>query len=69
MCGSKPSVPAATPVPQQEVTAPTQADAAVSKASSAERNKQASLAGRDIKTTPRGLADTAVSKKKQLLGE
>lgn len=69
MC-STPKMPAATPQPQQEqVAAPTQADASVSKAAASTRNKMQSLAGRDTKTAPRGLSDNPVSQKKQLLGE
>ena len=76
MC-SKPSMPAATATPkQEEVVAPKQADATVTKADASQqssvlgsRNKQSTLAGRDIKTAPRGLADGAVSQRKQLLGE
>lgn len=69
MCATPkmPSVTAATT--QQEVAAPTQADASVSKATASTRNKMSSLAGRDVKTAPRGLNETAISKKKELLGE
>lgn len=76
MCG-KPSMPAPTTAAtqQQEVVEQKQADASVTKANAAQqtsvlgaRNKQTSLAGRDVKTAPRGLADAAVSQKKQLLG-
>ena len=77
MC-SKPSMPAVSTATQkqEEVVAPKQADASVTKANAAQqqsvlgsRNKQTSLAGRDVKTAPRGLADGAVSQRKQLLGE
>lgn len=69
MC-STPKMPTTTASStQQEVAAPTQADASVSKATASTRNKMSSLAGRDIKTAPRGLNETAVSKKKELLGE
>ena len=75
MC-SKPSMPAVSTTPkQEEVVAPKQADATVTKADAAQqtavlgaRNKQTTLAGRDVKTAPRGLTDGAVSQKKQLLG-
>lgn len=69
MCSTPkmPSLPA--PVTQETIAAPTTADASVSKASSAQRNKVASLAGRDIKTSARGLSDKAQTNKKQLLGE
>lgn len=82
MC-STPSEPA-TPVAKQtqtqtakkEEVAQTQANAAVTKADPVkqnstlgERNKQTGLAGRDIKTAPRGLRDVASVSKKTLLGE
>jgi hypothetical protein len=54
---------------QEPVAAPTYADASVSKASAKTRNKTAALAGRDIKTSARGLGDDANTKKKELLGE
>lgn len=69
MC-STPSAPAApAPVSSETVAAPTMADASVSKSSTAQRNKAASLAGRDVKTSARGLAEEANTGKKQLLGE
>lgn len=69
MC-STPSMPAATSTqPQEQVAAPTQADAKTSKAAAVQRNKMQSLAGRDTKTAPRGLSDAASSNKKELLGE
>ena len=68
MC-STPKMPAANTVSQEQVAAPTYADAAVSKASTSTRNKTAALAGRDTKTSPRGLGDSANTKKKELLGE
>lgn len=69
MC-STPKMPTATAsTKQQEVAAPTQADASVSKATASTRNKMSSLAGRDIKTAPRGLSEAALSQKKNLLGE
>ena len=76
MC-SKPSMPAVSTATQkqEEVVAPKQADSSVTKADAAQqtavlgaRNKQTTLAGRDVKTAPRGLTDGAVSQKKQLLG-
>lgn len=69
MCSTPkmPATPAATT--QQQVAAPTYADASVSKASTNTRNKTAALAGRDTKTSARGLGDTATTKKKELLGE
>lgn len=68
MC-STPKMPSATATTTEEVAAPTYADASVSKASSNTRNKTAALAGRDTKTTARGLGDTATTQKKELLGE
>lgn len=68
MC-STPKMPSATSTATQEqVAAPTYADASVSKSSTATRNKTAALAGRDIKTSPRGLGDDAATNKKELLG-
>lgn len=69
MCStpSVPTVPATTTQPQ--IAAPTYADASVSKASTKTRNKAAALAGRDIKTSPRGLGNSSETKKKELLGE
>ena len=69
MCGSSPSIPSVTTQKKEEVAAPTYADAAVTKASASTRNKSAALAGRDIKTTARGLRDDANTNKKNLLGE
>lgn len=69
MC-STPKMPTpASTATQQEVAAPTYADASVSKASTNTRNKTAALAGRDTKTSARGLADSATTQKKELLGE
>lgn len=67
MC-STPSVPSASSTTTEQVAAPTYADASVSKSSTATRNKTAALAGRDIKTSPRGLGDEATTEKKELLG-
>lgn len=53
----------------ETVSTPTLADASVSKASANTRNKTASLASRNIKTTARGLLDDAPTSKKGLLGE
>ena len=68
MC-STPSMPAVQSSQQKEVVAPTYADATVSKASTSERNRLSSLAGRDVKTSTRGLNDEAKTKKKSLLGD
>lgn len=68
MC-STPKMPAvSTNTTQQEVAAPTYADAQVTKATTNTRNKAAALAGRDIKTSARGLSDDATKEKKNLLG-
>lgn len=69
MC-STPSTPSATPqISTPKVAAPTYADAKVSKASANTRNRAVALAGRDIKTSSRGLGDDANTQKKELLGE
>jgi len=69
MCMSSPKMPA-TPTAQQEpIAQPTLADAEVTKASTIERKKQAALAGRNTKTSARGLNDDAKTDKKNLLGE
>ena len=79
MC-STPSMPAASTASpaaaKKEEVAQTQANAAVTKADPVkqnstlgERNKQTGLAGRDVKTAPRGLGDVASVSKKALLGE
>lgn len=67
MC-TTPKVPATQTV-TEAVATPTLADADVTKAKTAQRNKTAALASRDIKTSSRGLADDAAIKKKKLLGE
>ncbi|MDD3238232.1 MAG: hypothetical protein PHV37_09075 [Candidatus Gastranaerophilales bacterium] len=68
MC-STPSTPAvASTADKEQVAAPTYADASVSKSSTSTRNKTAALAGRDIKTSARGLGDDAATSKKELLG-
>lgn len=67
MC-STPSPKVETIEPKQVAT-PTLADASVSKASASTRNKTASLAARNIKTSARGLNDDAITQKKGLLGE
>lgn len=68
MC-STPKMPAVQSSTQQEqVAAPTYADASVSKATASARNKTAALAGRDVKTSSRGLSDESTTEKKSLLG-
>ena len=68
MC-STPSIPKTETKKQEEIAAPTQADAAVSKAAQGSKDKSKALAGRDIKTAPRGLAGVAAVQNKKLLGE
>lgn len=68
MC-STPKAPKVENTPVETVATPTLADASVSKASTNTRNKAASLASRNIKTTARGLLDEATTQKKGLLGE
>jgi len=69
MC-STPSMPKADNAAEQKTIAtPTLADASVTKASTNTRNKTASMASRNIKTTARGLSDDAQTQKKGLLGD
>lgn len=67
MCSS-PSTPAIQATQPAPVVAPTYADASVTKASAAKRNNLSSLAGRDVRTSVRGLADEATTEKKNVLG-
>ncbi len=67
MCSS-PKMPAVS-APTQTVATPTAADASVTKAKTAQRNKTAANSGRDIRTTARGLVEEANTTKKKLLGE
>ena len=53
---------------QEQVAAPTYADAAVTKATTSTRNKTAALAGRDVRTTTRGLQNDSDKEKRGLLG-
>lgn len=70
MCmGGHSSTPVVQTTQQQEVAAPTYADAQVTKASTIERSKKAALAGRNVKTSARGLSDEAKTDKKNLLGD
>lgn len=55
--------------PVETIATPTAADASVTKASANTRNKSASLASRNIKTSARGLTDEVTTTKKGLLGE
>ena len=68
MC-STPDIPTTTATVEKQPVAPTFADASVTKASVNAKNKSAKLAGRDIKTSARGLLDDATTTKKQLLGD
>ncbi len=68
MC-TTPKMPAAQNTVTETVATPTAADASVTKAKNAQRNKTAANAGRDIRTTERGLSDEAATTKKKLLGE
>lgn len=67
MC-STPKIPQ-TNNKQEAIATPTYADASVTKAQASARNKAAALAGRDIKTSSRGLSNEAKTQKKELLGE
>jgi hypothetical protein len=68
MC-STPKTPEPVQAETKTVATPTYADASVTKASTNTRNKTASMASRNIKTTARGLVDNAAIQKKGLLGE
>lgn len=68
MC-STPKMPEPEETKEEKVAAPTMADAQVTKTTTNTRNKTAALAGRDIKTTPRGIKEEPETKKKTLLGE
>lgn len=67
MC-SAPKMPSVS-TPTETVATPTAADANVTKAKTAQRNKTAANAGRDIRTSARGLIEEANTTKKKLLGE
>ena len=68
MC-STPKVQSTPAETTQTVATPTLADASVTKASTNTRNKAASFASRNIKTSARGLVDDANTQKKGLLGD
>lgn len=68
MC-STPKTPSLPAEETKTVATPTLADASVTKASTNTRNKTASMASRNIKTTARGLTDDATTQKKGLLGD
>ncbi len=68
MC-STPKMPAADTTAEKTIATPTLADASVTKASTNTRNKAASMSGRNITTSARGLQDDATTQKKGLLGD
>ena len=67
MC-STPSMPAVQTPKQEEIASPTYADAKVTKAGVATRDKAKALAGRDVKTSARGLKSESEKEKSKLLG-
>ena len=67
MC-STPKMPAVQTPKQEEIASPTYADAKVTKAGSAAKDKARMLAGRDIKTSTRGLMRDSDKEKTKLLG-
>ena len=67
MC-STPSMPAVKTQEQPDIASPTYADAAVTKAGAQAKDKVKALAGRDVKTTARGLKSEAEKEKSKLLG-
>lgn len=67
MC-STPKMPAVSGN-TEVVATPTAADASVTKAKTAQRNKTAANSGRDIRTSARGISEEATTNKKKLLGE
>ncbi len=69
MCSTPKMPQPTTQENKEEIAAPTQADAAVTKAAQGTREKNAKLAGRDVKTAPRGLNTVATVQNKKLLGE
>lgn len=67
--GSSYTPPVATSsAAKEQVAAPTYADASVSKATATTRNKTAALAGRDVRTSSRGLQNESEKEKRGLLG-
>ncbi len=67
MC-STPKMPEVQTQKQEEIASPTYADAKVTKASAQVKEKTRLLAGRDIKTSARGLKDDSETQKTKLLG-
>ena len=67
MC-STPKMPQVATQEQTEVASPTYADADITKASAKTREKVRALAGRDIKTSARGLTSESDKEKTKLLG-
>ncbi len=69
MCTAKTPSYSSSSTTETEAVSPTYADAATSKSTTNTRNKTAALAGRDTKTSARGLGTAATTEKKDLLGE
>lgn len=67
MC-STPKMPEVQTQKQEDIASPTYADAKVTKASTNQKEKARMLAGRDIKTSARGLEKEAETEKTKLLG-
>ncbi len=67
MC-STPSMPSVQKPKQEPIASPTYADAKVTKAGASARDKAKALAGRDIKTSARGLSGESEKEKTKLLG-
>lgn len=63
-----PPVATSSSAAKEQVAAPTYADASVSKATATTRNKTAALAGRDVRTSSRGLQNESEKEKRGLLG-
>ena len=67
MC-STPKMPQVQTQEQPEIASPTYADAKVTKASANTKDRMKALAGRDIKTSARGLTSESDKEKSKLLG-
>lgn len=67
MC-STPSMPKVETNKQEEIASPTYADAKVTKAGSAAKDRTRALNARNIKTTSRGLSSESETEKSKLLG-
>lgn len=64
-----PKMPKVEQQKQEIIATPTVADASVAKSRRNAQKKTASMSGKDIKTSARGLGEEAVTTKKKLLGE